>query len=95
MVADWVLDPPTLPISFRRALWWLVYPFAWLVYVLVRGPMAEWYPYPFLDPANGGYASVAVYGVAIFVGMVAIVWAVVAAGNAMAERRPAGSSFAS
>lgn len=95
MVADWILDPPTLPISFQRALWWLAYPFAWLVYVLVRGPIAEWYPYPFLDPANGGYASVAVYGVAIFVGMVAIVWAVVAAGNAMAERRPAGSSFAS
>jgi hypothetical protein len=94
LFADWILDPPTVPISFRRALWWLSFPLVWLVYVLVRGPIAEWYPYPFLDRANGGYGSVAVYGVAIFVGVVVIVWALVAAGNAMSASRTPEGSFA-
>ena len=28
---------------------------------VVRGALTGWYPYPFIDPANGGYASVAAY----------------------------------
>ena len=32
---------------------------------MVRGALAGWYPYPFLDPANGGYGTVALYVVAI------------------------------
>jgi hypothetical protein len=35
----------------------------------VRGPLAGWYPYPFLKSgAAGGYGGVAVYCLAIFVG---------------------------
>ena len=54
---------------------------------LVRGAIDGWYPYPFLDPANGGYASVAIYVVGIFVGFLAIGAATMAAGNALRERR--------
>ena len=36
-------------------------------YSLVRGPLVDWYPYPFLDPANGGYGAVAVTSVGIAV----------------------------
>ena len=39
------------------------------------------YPYPFLDPADGGYATVAVYCVGILVLMVAICAAVVWVGT--------------
>ena len=59
IVLDWLIDPPYVPISWRRALTWLVYPVAWLGYTLVRGAIVGWYPYPFLDPANGGYGQVA------------------------------------
>jgi hypothetical protein len=48
------------------------------------------YPYPFLDPGNGGYGSVAVYCVAILVGMallcLAAVW--VANGAGAREQQP-------
>jgi hypothetical protein len=60
IVADWVLDPPFLSISWRHSLTWLAYPLVWLAYTMLRGPIAGWYPYPFLDPANGGYGKVAV-----------------------------------
>src|SRR5262245_42015202 len=67
LVADWLVDPPMVPISWRRALPWLAYPLAWLVYTMVRGAIVGWYPYPFLDPANGGYGQVAVTAAIVIV----------------------------
>lgn len=58
--ADWVIDPPLPAPRFPRALVWLVFPVLYLVYTLVRGASADWYPYPFLDPRAHGYARVAV-----------------------------------
>ena len=58
IVADWLIDPPIVPISWRRSLTWLAYPLVWLAYTSVRGAIVGWYPYPFLDPAHGGYEQV-------------------------------------
>ena len=55
IVIDWLLDPPSRHITYRQSLLWLAYPLAWVAYTLIRGPIADWYPYPFLDPASGGY----------------------------------------
>jgi hypothetical protein len=87
MMADWLLDPPFGRIELRRALWWVAYTLAWVVYTMVRGAIVGWYPYPFLDPAHGGYGSVLVYGVAIVVGMLLFIYAIVWVGNAMRDRR--------
>ena len=73
MVVDWLFAPG------RRRLGWgaigavVAYPIVWAVYTMVRGPLTfsditqgyGWYPYPFLDPANAGYGSVALYVVLI------------------------------
>jgi hypothetical protein len=70
MVLDWVIDPPRRTISFRQAAWWLAYPLAFLAYSLIRGPIADWYPYPFLDPdENGGYPGVLATCLAIAAGV--------------------------
>jgi hypothetical protein len=65
MVLDWLVDPPTRRLGVRHALIWLAYPLVWVTLTLLRGAADGWYPYPFLDPANGGYASVAVSFVTI------------------------------
>ena len=40
---------------------WLIFPIVYVVYSLVRGPIADWYPYPFLDPnLDGGAGKVAI-----------------------------------
>ncbi len=88
IVVDWLLDPPSGRISYRQAVLWLAYPLAWVAYTLIRGPIADWYPYPFLNPANGGYGTVALYCVAIFVVVSILCLAVVWIGNA-ARRDPA------
>jgi hypothetical protein len=82
VVADWILDPPRVALGLRDALIWLVYPLIWTGLTLVRGAADGWYPYPFLDPANGGYATVAVMVIAITVGFVVLAMAMVAIGNA-------------
>ncbi|WP_256750890.1 Pr6Pr family membrane protein [Mesorhizobium sp. Mes31] len=45
--------------------WWMLYPVAYLVYALARAPLAGEVPYPFLDVAKNGPASVAISALAI------------------------------
>ncbi|MBZ9771131.1 Pr6Pr family membrane protein [Mesorhizobium sp. CO1-1-8] len=45
--------------------WWMLYPVAYLVYALVRAPLAGEVPYPFLDVAKNGATSVAISATAI------------------------------
>lgn len=68
MVIDWLVDLPAVRISLRESLVWLAFPLLYLVYSLLRGPLVDWYPYPFLDPRDTGYATVAVMSVLIGAG---------------------------
>ena len=81
VVIDWLVDPPLVRLTLRDALVWLVYPIAWTAVTLVRGAVDGWYPYPFLDPANGGWASVAVTIVAITAGFLLLSAAMVTLGE--------------
>lgn len=66
VVLDWVLAPGRHPIPWARLWTIVVFPLAWVVYTLIRGPIVGWYPYPFLNPAQeAGYGGVAVYVIAI------------------------------
>jgi hypothetical protein len=87
VVLDWILDPPKTRLTPRDAILWLVYPIVWLVLTLIRGASDGWYPYPFLDPAGGGYGPVAVTVVAITIGFL-IVAAITAAIGNLARRGP-------
>ena len=50
----------------------MIYPLAWTVLTLIRGALDGWYPYPFLDPANGGYGALVTTTVGIVVGFFVI-----------------------
>jgi len=82
VVADWLLDPPHQRLDIRDAIYWLIYPLIWLVITLIRGAGDGWYPYPFLDPANGGYGSVAITVIGVLVGFLVLSALFVALGNA-------------
>lgn len=93
VVADFILDPPANRLSMRGGLLWLVYPVVWIAYTMIRGPIAGWYPYPFLDPANGGYGTVTVMIGATLVAGAILCVVYVAIGNARADgRSPAAST---
>jgi hypothetical protein len=88
VIVDWLLVPPASRLTVRQALLWLVYPLAWTGYTVVRGALVGWYPYPFLDPANGGYGTVAAYVVSILIGGTLLCLGVVAIGNRSVRVRP-------
>jgi hypothetical protein len=86
LVADWLIDPPRHRLSFRTGLAWLLYPLVYLVYTLIRGAQADWYPYPFLDVSRHGYGGVLLSCAVMLVGFVAAALGFVAAGNWRAGR---------
>ncbi len=85
MLLDWLAFPPRRVPAYRRALWWLAYPVAYLLYSLVRGAVVDWYPYPFLDPADG-YPGVLVVSAAMLLVAAGLVWALLRAAAARTRR---------
>ena len=87
LLLDWFGDRSGPDLGVRRALLWLLFPLAWLGYSLVRGPIVDWYPYPFLDPRPGGYGPVLVacLGIAVVVSGLALLLA------RFPRRRPRGA----
>lgn len=86
MLLDWLLVPPRRVLAGRSIAIALVFPAAYLAYVVVRGAAIGWYPYPFLDPARvGGPAAVAAYALAIAVAFLLAAWALRALGNRRAR----------
>jgi hypothetical protein len=77
MVIDWLVDLPRTRVPVRTSLIWLGFPLLYLVYSLIRGPIVDWYPYPFLDPRISGYGTVAAMALAIAVA--AFLFALIAA----------------
>ena len=71
VVLDWLYQPPKTTLVLKQTLLWLTFPLLFLVYVLIRGSIVGWYPYPFLNPAKvSGYGGVAVYCLGILVTVV-------------------------
>lgn len=57
-VIDWFAFVPKGTLKFKSALAWLVFPLAYAVYSLIQGAVTGFYPYPFIDVSELGYAKV-------------------------------------
>ncbi len=87
VVIDWLLLPPKARLGLKPFLGVMVFPVLYITYVLVRGALVQWYPYPFLNPLNvGGYGGVAGYVAGIAAAFVFATWVLLAIGNR--GRRP-------
>lgn len=68
VVTDWVVDPPGNGLTNLAPGLWLGFPAVYLAYTLVRGSVVDWYPYPFLDPAQtSGYGGVVAWSGVVLV----------------------------
>lgn len=87
VLADWLYEPPDSTITMRQVGYWLIYPLAYLVYTLVRGAIAGFYPYPFLNPDKaGGWGVVILYCIAIFWAFLLVSWLLISLGSAIKRR---------
>lgn len=82
VVVEWLLAPERT----TRAWIWLSFPLAYVTYTLIRGPIVDWYPYPFLDPRPHGYGEVLLSGVFVAVIIAVLAYAVSWIGAKLAQR---------
>ena len=81
MVVGWIVWGPRPRITARVVGLSLIWPVGWLTYTLIRGEIWPWYPYPFLNVPDHGYATVLINAVAV-----TIVFGLVAALFALGDR---------
>ncbi|MCI0633628.1 MAG: Pr6Pr family membrane protein [Actinobacteria bacterium] len=81
-VAGWLVFGPR-GLTSRRIVWWtLAFPACWFVFTLIRGEIVGFYPYPFVDVIDIGYARMLVNAA-----VVAVLYLGVAAGAHLLDRR--------
>jgi hypothetical protein len=76
VLLDLVIDRPQKRLLFKGELIWLLFPVAYFAYSLIRGAVVGWYPYPFLNPASGGYVKVVIAALGVAALSVGLVWLV-------------------
>ena len=86
IVADWLIFPPRHTIALKRLGVAVLFPLAYLAYSLIRGAAIDWYAYPFLNPADGGYGAVLLTCLIIAVGFVAVTALIIVLGNKLGKR---------
>ena len=53
----WVLFVPKNSLGWKNVFNWLLYPFVYLIYILIRGSVTGLYPYPFIDVSIIGFSQ--------------------------------------
>ncbi|MBB2151359.1 Pr6Pr family membrane protein [Pedobacter gandavensis] len=74
----WLIFAPKSTLKWADAFAWLSYPFVYLLFILARGSLSGFYPYPFVDVATFGYQKVLLnsfYLLIVFLGLsLLLVW---------------------
>ncbi len=83
----WLLYAGKNKLEWRDISSWLIYPLAYLAFVLLRGSASDFYPYPFIDRTALGTNKVLVNAAAITLLFTAISFAFVALGKYISKRR--------
>ena len=76
----WWLAVPKQTLRWPQVFHWQAYPAAYFAYVLVRGALNGWYPYPFLDVTTLGYLRVVIDAVVVLLAFIAVALLLVALG---------------
>jgi hypothetical protein len=84
----WLLFVPRFPLLLRDCLFWLIYPLGYLLVTFWRGSETDFYPYPFIDVSELGYARVLVNTALLLCGFFLLMGVFIA----INQRRPRGVS---
>lgn len=72
VVLFWFLFVRKGTLTTRSIVWMMAFPIVYAAYSLIRGPIVEWYPYPFLDVGDLGGGRVAANIVAMIVAFLVV-----------------------
>jgi len=68
----WFLFVPKGSLQSKSVLVWLIYPLSYFLVVLIRGSIASWYPYPFIDVNVLGYSKALLNAGGLTIGFILI-----------------------
>jgi|SRR5690606_21883034 len=88
VIVYWYLYEPSVGMHFKRIVVLLLYPFIYLAYILLRGSLSGFYPYPFLNVAKLGLAQVLINSFLFALVFVLLAFIFVGLGR----RRPVGKN---
>lgn len=54
----WLLFVPKQALKWKEIFRWMIYPALYCIFILIRGAIAGFYPYPFIDVNQLGYTKV-------------------------------------
>ncbi|MEO5592946.1 MAG: Pr6Pr family membrane protein [Chitinophagaceae bacterium] len=63
----WLVFAAKNKLEWKNIPTWLIYPFAYIIYILIRGSVSGFYPYPFINSIQLGLNKVLVNSVGIAV----------------------------
>jgi len=86
-LAYWWLAVPKGGLRWTQVLAWQSYPAGYFFYVLLRGTASGWYPYPFLDVHELGYAQVLIDAIGVLAAFIVVALLLVALGRWQARRQ--------
>ena len=84
-VLYWVVLVEKGSLRWSGAARWLIYPALYLIYAMVRGAVSGWYPYPFIDAGQLGYAQVSLNALGLITVFAALGLVVVGVDRALAR----------
>ena len=87
----WWLAVPKATLRWPQVIVWQLYPAAYFAYVLARGAVNGWYPYPFLDVTKLGYLLVLVDACVVLLVFVTVALLLVALGRWQVRRASKGT----
>lgn len=71
VIIYWFYNERTHP-RFRQIGGWLIFPFLYLIVILIRGHYSQWYPYPFIDVTVLGLSKVLTNAIWLFAAFILI-----------------------
>ena len=80
----WIAVGDKEPFHYSETLRWLVWPFAYFVFSLVKGFITDWYPYYFVDVVKLGYPQVLTISAMLMAGYALLGLAVIGVSRKMA-----------
>jgi hypothetical protein len=86
-IVYWLIFSPKTGLQWKNMLGWLAFPMAYLVLIMVRGALSDWYPYPFVDVLTLGYAKVLINSAGMLVFFLLVSAIFIALGRATSKRR--------
>ncbi|MEO7068652.1 MAG: Pr6Pr family membrane protein [Rhodanobacter sp.] len=94
-VLHWWLVVPKNSLHWRHVFAWQAYPASYFAYVMARGALNGWYPYPFLNVRALGYPQVFGDAIGVLLVFIAVGLLLVALGRWQVRRTDAGTGAAS